>query len=170
MVTTSWGQARRIAESLDPSPTRRISLFSALGSVLAEPVATISVTLHSNALTGNYNKAVAGSETTPYAQAAITSTELAAFKTFIEAYAAQTDRTASGSASATSGYPSIKYNMDVDSVTIDSGTTTSTLSTALSAGQDAAVNQGLDATDNTADDASDNAGAVTTKNELDLVQ
>ena len=60
--------------------------------------------------------------------------------------------------------------MDVDSVTIDSGTTTSTLSTALSVGQDAAVNQGLDATDNTADDASDNAGAVTTKNELDLVQ
>ena len=28
---------------------------------------------------------------------------------------------------------------------------------------------GLDATDNTADDASDNAGAVTTKNELDIV-
>ena len=42
MVTTSWGQARRIAESLDPSPTRRISLFSALGSVLAEPVAAVT--------------------------------------------------------------------------------------------------------------------------------
>jgi prefoldin subunit 5 len=150
--------------------TKLASIVPPSSTVLAEPVATISVTLHSNALTGNYNKAVAGSETTPYAQAAITSTELAAFKTFIEAYAAQTDRTASGSASATSGYPSIRYNMDVDSVTIDSGTTTSTLSTALSAGQDAAVNQGLDATDNTADDASDNSGGVTTKNELALIQ
>ena len=60
-------------------------------------------------------------------QAAITSTELAGFKTFIEAYAAQTDRTASGSASATSGYPTITYNMNVDVVTITGGTTTDTL-------------------------------------------
>ena len=90
---------------------------------LAEPVAAISVILKGNALTGEYTKAVAGSETTPYAQAAITSTELAGFKTFIEAYAAQTDRTASGSASATSGYPTITYDMNVDVVTITGGTT-----------------------------------------------
>lgn len=136
-------------------------------TVLAEPVATVTVTLSGNALTGNYNKAVAGSETTPYAQAVIQSTELAAFKTFIEAYAAQTDRTASGSASATTGYPSINYDMDVDVVTIDSGTTTSTLSAALDA--DTAAEAGLDATENTVDDATDSAGGVTTKNELGLV-
>ena len=107
--------------------TKLASVTPPSSTVLAEPVAPISVVLYSNALTGEYTKAVAGSETTPYAQAAIKSTELAGFKTFIEAYAAQTDRTASGSASATSGYPTITYNMDVDVVTIDGGTTTDTL-------------------------------------------
>jgi prefoldin subunit 5 len=149
--------------------TKLASVTPPSSTVLAEPVAPISVVLYSNALTGEYTKAVAGSETTPYAQAAIKSTELAGFKTFIEAYAAQTDRTASGSASATSGYPTITYNMHVDVVTITGGTTTDTLVDALSAAVDAAVNQGLDAADNTADDASDNSEGVTTKNELDLV-
>ena len=137
-------------------------------TVLAEPVATVTVTLSGNALTGNYTQAVAGSETTPYSEAVINSAELAAFKTFIEAYAAQTDRTASGSASATSGYPSIQYNMDVDVVTIDSGTTTKTLSAALDA--DTAAEAGLDATENTADDTTDSSGGVTTKNELAIVK
>jgi prefoldin subunit 5 len=147
--------------------TKLASIVPPSSTVLAEPVATISVTLVGNALTGNYTKAVAGSETTPYSEAVINSDDLAAFKTFIEAYAAQTDRTASGSASATSGYPSIKYNMDVDVVTIDSGTTTSTLSSALDA--DTAAEAGLDAAADTADDTSDSAGGVTTKNELDIV-
>tara|TARA_A100001015_G_scaffold320021_1_gene444914 strand:+ start:3344 stop:5479 length:2136 start_codon:yes stop_codon:yes gene_type:complete len=150
--------------------TKLASVTPPSSTVLAEPVAAISVILKGNALTGEYTKATAGSETTPYAQAAITSTELAGFKTFIEAYAAQTDRTASGSASATSGYPTITYDMNVDVVTITGGTTTDTLADALSVAVDAAVNQGLDATDNTVDDASNGANGVDTKNELALIQ
>ena len=133
--------------------TKLASIVAPSSTVLAEPVATISVTLLGNALTGNYNKATAGSETTPYAQAAITSTELAGFKTFIEAYAAQADRTASGlAASELQVIAVIKYNMDVDVVTIDGGTTTNTLVRAC-LDADVLQNKGLDATDNTADDA-----------------
>lgn len=147
--------------------TKLASIVAPSSTVLAEPVAAISVTLNGNALTGNYNKAVAGSETTPYAEASIQSTELAGFKAFIEAYGAQTDRVSSTSASSTSGYPSITYNMNVDVVTIDAGTTTNTLSAALDA--DTAAEAGLDATADTADDTTDSSGGVTTKNELDIV-
>ncbi len=38
MAFTSWKQARQIAESLDPAPARRVSLFDALGSALAQSV------------------------------------------------------------------------------------------------------------------------------------
>ena len=90
---------------------------------------------------------------------------------YIEAYAAQTDRTSTGSASATSTYVgasgSITYNMNIDVVTIDGGTTTNTLSAALDA--DTAAENGLDAAANTADDTTDSVGGVTTKNELDIV-
>jgi formylmethanofuran dehydrogenase subunit C len=151
--------------------TALASIVAPNSTTLAEPVADISVTLSGNALTGNYNKATAGSETTPYAEASIQSTELAGFKTYIEAYAAQTDRTSTGSASATSTYVGtsgkITYNMDVDVVTIDAGTTTNTLSAALDA--DTAAEAGLDATADTADDTTDSSGGVTTKNELDIV-
>ena len=57
--------------------------------------------------------------------------------------------------------------MDVDTVTIDAGTTTNTLSAALAA--DTAAANGLDAAANTADDTTDSTGGVTTKNELDIV-
>lgn len=151
--------------------TKLASVIAPNATTLAEPVAAISVTLNGNALTGNYNKAVAGSETTPYAEASIQSNDLAGFKTYIEAYAAQTDRTSTGSASATSTYVgasgSITYNMNIDVVTIDGGTTTNTLSAALDA--DTAAENGLDAAANTADDTTDSVGGVTTKNELDIV-
>ena len=48
--------------------TKLASVTPPSSTVLAEPVAPISVVLYSNALTGEYTKAVAGSETTPYAQ------------------------------------------------------------------------------------------------------
>ncbi len=151
--------------------TKLASVVAPNATTLAEPVAAISVTLNGNALTGNYNKAVAGSETTPYAEASIQSNDLSGFKTYIEAYAAQTDRTSTGSASATSTYVgasgSITYNMNIDVVTIDGGTTTNTLSAALDA--DTAAENGLDASANTADDTTDSVGGVTTKNELDIV-
>ena len=149
--------------------TKLASIVAPSSTVLAEPIAAISITLNGNALTGEYTNAIAGAETVQYKQAVITSSELAGFKTFIEAYAAQTDRVASGSVSETSGTQSITYNMNVDVVTIDSTTATLTLQAALVS--NTAANQGLDATDNTADDATDGAGGVgvNTKNELDLV-
>ena len=69
-------------------------------TVLAEPIAAISVTVSGNALTGNYDEAEAGTETTSYTMASIQSNDLLTLKSFIAAYAAQDGRTAS-SASAT---------------------------------------------------------------------
>ena len=139
--------------------------------MLAEPIAAISVTLSGNALTGEYTQAIEGAETTPYQQAVITSGDLATFKAFIEAYAAQTDRVSSTSVSATSGVQSITYNMDIDVVTIDSTTETATLQAALVS--NTAANAGLDKVADTVDDATDGNAAggagVSTKNELDLV-
>ena len=151
------------------------SIVAPSSTVLAEPIAAISVTLARNALTGAYTQAVEGQETEPYSQAVIASDDLSTFKTFIVAYTAQTDRTSSTSVSETSGVTNIAYSMDIDVVTIDSTTSTSTLQTALVS--NTAAQKGLDKTDNTVDDATDAAGAgdavstrgVSTKNELDLV-
>jgi prefoldin subunit 5 len=152
------------------------SIVAPSSTVLAEPIAAISVTLNGNKLTGGYTQAVEGAETKPYSQAAILSDDLATFKTFIEAYAAQSDRVSSTSVSATSGVQSITYSMNIDVVTIDAtSTATATLQAALVS--NTAAQKGLDKSDNTADDATDAAGAgdaastygVSTKNELDLV-
>ena len=145
------------------------SIVAPSSTVLAEPIAAISVTLNGNALTGAYTQAVEGAETLPYQEAVITSTELAGFKTFINAYAAQSDRSSSTSVSATSGVTNISYNMNVDVVTIDSTTATATLQAALVS--NTAANKGLDKTDNTADDTTDGAAGVgvNTANELKIV-
>ncbi len=42
MAATSWQQARRIAADTDPAPPQRIGLISALGAVLAQPVAALA--------------------------------------------------------------------------------------------------------------------------------
>ena len=152
------------------------SIVAPSSTVLAEPIAAISVTLAGNKLTGEYTQAVEGAETTPYKQAVIASDDLATFRTFIEAYAAQSDRSSSTSVSATSGVVSITYSMDIDVVTIDAtATATATLQAAMVS--NTAAQKGLDKSDNTVDDATDatNAGdpasirGVSTKNELDLV-
>ena len=145
------------------------SIVAPSSTVLAEPIAAISVTINGNALTGGYTQAVAGAETEPYSEAVITSTDLNTFKSFIEAYAAQSGRTSSTSVSATSGVDNISYNMNVDVVTIDTSTETSTLQAALVS--NTAAGNGLDANPNTADDTTDGADGVgvNTKNELDIV-
>ena len=93
------------------------TLVAPSSTVLAEPIAAISVTVSANALTGNYN-AVAGTETTSYTMASIESNDLTSLKAFIEAYAAQDGRTAS-SVSATSGIANITHDIQIDVVTID---------------------------------------------------
>jgi len=136
-------------------------------TVLAEPIAAISVSITGNALTGNFDQAVAGTETTSYTLASIQSDDLTTLKEFIAAYAAQTGRTAS-SVSATSGIANIYHDIDLDVVTIDGGTATNTLSGAMTA-NGAPLNEGPDAADNTVDDTSDAAGGITTANELAIV-
>ena len=81
-----------------------------------------------------------------------------------------TDRTASGSASAfTSGYPSINYNMDVDSVTIDSGTTTRPFNCFNCSSILTGVNPRIRSFRQiNADDASDNWWWCKTKNEFTI--
>ena len=135
-------------------------------TVLAEPIAAISVTVSGNALTGNYDKAVAGTETTSYTMASIESNDLTTLKAFIAAYAAQDGRTAS-SVSETSGIANITHDIQVDVVTIDGGTTTSTLSVALNT--DAAAATGPDAAANSVDDTTDSSGGITTANEFAIV-
>ena len=136
-------------------------------TVLAEPIATISVSLTGNALTGNFDQAVAGTETTSYTMASIESNDLTTLKAFIGAYAAQTGRTAS-TVSGTSGTANIYHDIDIDVVTIDGGTATNTLSAAMTA-NGAPLNEGPDAADDTVDDTSDGTGGITTANELAIV-
>ena len=136
-------------------------------TVLAEPIAAISVSITGNALTGNFDQAVAGTETTSYTLASIQSDDLTTLKAFIAAYAAQTGRTAA-SVSATSGIANIYHDINLDVVTIDGGTATNTLSAAMTA-NGAPLNEGPDADDDTVDDTSDGTGGITTANELAIV-
>ncbi len=136
-------------------------------TVLAEPIAAISVTVSGNALTGNFDQAVAGTETTSYTMASIQSNDLTTLKAFIGAYAAQTGRTAS-TVSGTSGIANITHDIQIDVVTIDGGTATNTLSAAMTA-NGAPLNEGPDAADDTVDDTSDGTGGITTANELAIV-
>ena len=62
-------------------------------SVLAEPTATITVSMTGNLLQGTYTAAVVGTDTTPAAAHEATSTVITAFKALIDAYDAQTART-----------------------------------------------------------------------------
>ena len=65
------------------------------------------------------------------------------------------------------GIANITHDIQVDVVTIDGGTTTSTLSAALNG--DAAAATGPDAANNTADDTTDSTGGITTANEFAIV-
>lgn len=124
-------------------------------SMLAEPVATITVTINTNDTSGTYTPAKAPTETTPYEAASATAAVVSSFKPFIEAYQAQT-RTAS-----------VTYAIDVDNV--DRTDTSATETTALSVhlGADTAATNGPDGTAGNTDDQTD-GGAVSTKNELAL--
>jgi hypothetical protein len=122
---------------------------------LAEPIATVTVTINNNDTRGTYKPAKAPTETTKYESASATATVVSSFKTFIEAYLAQT-RTSS-----------VTYSIDVDKVD-KIGTTaveTATLSATLS--DDDAAKNGPDGTSGNTDDQTD-GGAVSTKNEFAL--
>jgi hypothetical protein len=157
------------------------SIVAPSTSVLATSVATITVTISDNKLSGAYTTASAPTGTVSYRPATISGAALTSFKPWIEANVnvdlnapfGTKDRTLTGSASSTSTASgnAVIYNIDLDSVTTDGGTTTSTLSAALDA--DNAASLGPDTTAATADDQNDNnvntGSGVSTKNELDSV-
>ena len=157
-------------------------------SVLATSVATITVTISNNKLSGAYTTASAPTGTVSYRPATISGAALTSFKPWIEANVnvdlnapfGTIDRTitaANASTGSTAAGNAVIYNIDLDSVTTDGGTTTSTLSAALDADNDAS--NGPDTTATTADDQNDNNAAaaagsgagsgINTKNELDSV-
>lgn len=123
---------------------------------LAEPVATVTVTINSNDTSGTYTPAKATVETSPYQAASATAAVVSSFKPFIEAYQAQT-RTAS-----------VTYAIDVDNVDrTDTDDTTETNALSVHLGADTAAMNGPDGTGGNTDDQTD-GGAVSTKNELAL--
>lgn len=128
---------------------------------LAEPVATVTVTISNNDTSGTYDPARAPTETTEYQSASATSTMVSSFKPFIEAYQAQT-RSAS-----------VTFSIDVDSVDNIETTAveTSTLSSYLTA--DMAAQAGADTASGTTATDADNqtdGGMIDTTNELALFQ
>ena len=167
------------------------SIVAPSSSVLATSVATITVDISGNKLSGTYTSAQAPTGTVSYQPASISAAVLSSFKPWIEANInvdqnnplGTLDRTitaASANVSSTATGNPVYFNIDIDQTVVDAGTGSQTLSSALNADDDAS--QGPDTADGTADDQNDNNGAahaigagggagsgVNTKNELDSV-
>lgn len=137
--------------------TSLTTIVAPSASTLAEPLATVTVTISGNATVGTYTSADAATETTPYSPASATAAVVTSFKPFIEAYLAQT-RTAS-----------VSFDIDVDAIDddADGDYDDGALSAALTA--DTAAQNGSDGTSGNADDQSD-GGAVTIEAELALFE
>ena len=167
------------------------SIIAPSSSVLATSVATITVDISGNKLSGTYTSAQAPTGTVSYQPASISAAVLSSFKPWIEANInvdqnnplGTLDRTitaASANVSSTATGNPVWFNIDIDQTVVDAGTGSQTLSSALNADNDAS--EGPDTADGTADDQNDNnetthtigagggAGSgVNTKNELDSV-
>jgi hypothetical protein len=87
--------------------TSLTTIVAPSASVLAEPLATVTVTISGNDTVGTYSAAEAATETTPYDPATASAAVVTAFKPFIEAYLAQT-RTAT-----------VVWDIDVDNIDDD---------------------------------------------------
>ena len=142
----------------------------------AEPLASITVTVTGNALTGALTKAVAGTEVTDHVYASLTSAAVSSFKAYIDKFkdasvSGGNVRTVTASAAgADSGYiAGVTWDIELDSVdyTSTAGTETVTISAAFTA--DTAGRAGADADNATALDNQNNGGNITTYNELSLV-
>jgi len=144
-------------------------------SDLPEPLASITVTVTGNALTGVLTKAIAGTEVTDHVYAQLTSAAVSSLKAYIDMFksaaAGGNARTAvPANAGADSGYlPGVTWDIALDSVDYSStaGTETVTISAAFTA--DTAGRAGADNDNATALDNQNNGGNITTYNELSLV-
>jgi hypothetical protein len=125
-------------------------------TVLAEPVAPISVIINSNDTAGTWSTAVSATETTPATPATASSDMVSSFKPFIEAYLAQTSRTAT-----------VTFAIDVDNCFVNgSATSTDTLNGVMNA--DAAAKVGVDGDATTFPNQTDGIGGVNNVTELAL--
>ena len=117
--------------------------------VLAEPLATVTVTIDNNDTTGTYTAAVSATETTPYTPASASAAVVTAFKPFIQAYLDQT-RTAS-----------VSFMINVDNV--GTGTMSSVMGLDISGQEGPDGNAAA-----TEDNQTDGVNAVNTAKELEL--
>ena len=124
-------------------------------SVLAEPLATISLTITNNAFEGTYDDADAATETTEYVPATGSATVVDAFRPMIDAYLAQTRSAA------------VSFTITIDAVDADADGDydDGDIITLLDA--DTAAQAGADGTAANGDDQSD-GGAIDTVNELNI--
>ena len=153
------------------------SLVAPSASVLATSLATITVTINGNKLSGDYTAAQAPTGTVSYSAPSISAAVLTSFKPWIEANVnvdqnapfGTLDRTitaANAYSGSTATGNAVEYNIDVDDADPDTAGSQS-LSSIMNA--DTAAKNGSDGTAGSADDDCDNSGGVTTKRELDLV-
>ena len=125
-------------------------------TVLAEPLAPISVVINSNDTAGTWNTAKDATETTSYTAATGTSDMITSFKPFIEAYLAQATRTAT-----------VTFAIDVDNCFVNgSATSTATLNAVMNA--DLAAKKGADGNAGTYPNQTDGIGGVNNVTELSL--
>ena len=136
--------------------TSLTTIVAPSASVLAEPLATVTVTISGNDTVGTYSAADAATETTPYDPATASAAVVTAFKPFIEAYLAQT-RTAT-----------VVWDIDVDAIDddADGAYDDGALSAAFAA--DTAALAGPDGNLGGTDAQVDANGGVTTEAELAL--
>ena len=125
-------------------------------TVLAEPLAPISVVINSNDTAGTWSTAKDATETTSYTAATGTSDMITSFKPFIEAYLAQATRTAT-----------VTFAIDVDNCFVNgSATSTATLNAVMNA--DLAAKKGADGNAGTYPNQTDGVGGVNNVTELAL--
>ena len=153
------------------------SLLAPSSSVLATSLATITVTINGNKLSGDYTAAQAPTGTVSYSAPSISAAVLTSFKPWIEANVSvdlnapfgTLDRTitaANASTGSTATGNNVDYDIDIDDADPDTAGSQS-LSSIMNV--DSAAENGSDGSAGTADDDCDTTGGVTTKRELDLV-
>jgi hypothetical protein len=158
------------------------SIVAPSTSVLATSVATITLTIGGNKLSGNYTAAQEATGTVSYQPASISGAVLTSFKPWIEANVnvdlnspfGTKDRTITAANAATGSTATgnaVVYDINLDHVTITGATGSTTLSARLDADDDAS--NGPDGAAGGTDGQNDNNGnpgsGVNTKNELDSV-
>jgi hypothetical protein len=188
ITTVDMSNLAKVGTVIVTGNAKLTSIVAPSTSVLATSVATITVNIDGNKLSGNYTAAQEATGTVSYQPASISAAVLTSFKPWIEANVnvdlnnplGTIDRTITAANAATGSTASgnaVVYNIDLDLVTITGATGSTTLSARLDADNDAS--DGPDGAGGGTDGQNDNNAAaaalkgagsgVNTKNELDSV-